>query len=253
METINIQGLDAPVFLRAIESPYDTQNVFDFVKSIRNAANYETLAQCFTRAVESDEGLHRLYSERFAPRYPTNDELLQNPANSFGRALGEHMIRNGITLDFQGVDTSSVAATEAFHDYVRNRALRVHDMLHVLVGGDTSPIGEGQVAAFQAAQYSAVIHTSIVAFITMHVAFLESQRLARWTHLLNEALTAGQRATPFLGVPWELHMAEDLVGLRNRFKIAKLSASGYDQRHSTYGKGASHEAHSATAVVNLGP
>lgn len=226
VESISIPGLNIPAFIKAIQIPYDTQNVFEIIKGLVKSENYETLSKCFRQGTAKDEGLQALYRERFAPRYPSNDELLTNPPKSLGRILGEHMVRNNITLDFQGIDTSIVDdGGLGFDDYVRQRGLRVHDILHVMLNADTSPIGEGLVGAFQGVQYGAIIHMLITYFMGMHVAFYQTEKHHRWTILLGEAMEAGRKAVPFWGVPWESLMAEDIDVLRERFKITKLPNS----------------------------
>jgi ubiquinone biosynthesis protein Coq4 len=219
-----IPGLDVLAFLKLIESPYDTQAVFDLIKTALNAPNYPDIGHCFLVGTEKDQGLQKLYREGYVPRFPTNEELLKNPPGSLGRLLADHLISNNISLDFQGIELHNIYdKKENFVDYSRMRGLRVHDILHVVLGADISPIGEGQAAAFQAAQYGAMIHATTLSFVGMHVAFYESKKLYGWILLLGEALQAGMAATPFYGVPWEEYFAENLDDLRRRFNIRKLS------------------------------
>lgn len=225
MSEIQIPGLDIPAFLRAVESPYDTQNVFNLIKTMVQSPNAAYLGQALREATASDQGLKQLYNDRFIPKLPTNDELLAYPEHSLGRTLGEHLIRNKINLDFEGINTHVYDRNETFDEYVRQRALRIHDVLHIVTGADTSPMGEGQLSAFQWAQYKAAFHSIAVSYKTLHVCFYDHERVSEWIHLLTEALNAGQKAVPVFGIPWELYWAENVDELRERFKINKLTAA----------------------------
>jgi len=224
---IDIPGLNIEAFLKTVQSPYDTQAVFDKIRTLATSSALPYLSTSMREQFDKDEGLHALYVERYAPRYLTNDELMECPANSLGRSLGEHLIRNNITLEFQGIDMSQIYDKQQdIYDYGRLRALRVHDILHVLLGADTSPIGEGVVSAFLAAQYTATFHSMSIATMSLHVAFFDNAKLPVWIKGLSDALQAGARATPVFGVAWESLLNEDLEMLRERFKITPVRTNG---------------------------
>jgi ubiquinone biosynthesis protein Coq4 len=218
-----LPGLNIPAFLKLIESPYDTQAAFDLIRTLVGSSEFARISQCFLQNTEADKELQEMHRARYCPRFPTNEELLDNPPNSLGRRLADHLITNKISLDFQGIDLHNLYnKMESFLDYTRLRSLRVHDILHVMLGADISPIGEGQVGAFQGAQYGGIFHAVTISFVTMHVAFIESERMHRWMELLNEALEAGRKAPSFYSIAWEKYFAEDIDVLRRRFNIPKL-------------------------------
>lgn len=222
-DAVSIPGLNIPAYLGLIQNPYDTQVVFNLIRTLSNSENLKDLSLSFGAATAVDPGLQELYRSRYAPLYPTNQDLLKLPKGSLGQTLAEHLISNKIELDFQGIDKSNIFERQAnISDYARLRALRLHDILHVLIGADTSPIGESMVAAFQAAQYSNTFQSVTVSFLLLHVAFFENKKLHGCIKSVSQAFETGLRATPAYGVPWEDFLGESLASLRERFNISQV-------------------------------
>jgi ubiquinone biosynthesis protein Coq4 len=215
-----IQGLNVDAFLKCIHDPYDTQSVFDLFGGMVTSGRYAELSQCYVHNAKCDCALMELFEKRYAPRFPTIPEMEKLPANSLGRVLAEHLVRNKIDLGFTGIDISkSYGKQETFEQFLRTRSMRTHDILHVLIGADTTPICEGQVAAFGAAQYSAPSHAMIQSFLLAHLQFFDPAYLHEGMKAMHAAFAAGLKAAPYLGVAWEEFLGEDIGALRKRFGI----------------------------------
>jgi ubiquinone biosynthesis protein Coq4 len=213
-----IPGLDIPAFLQLIENPYETQSVFDLYGHMVKSGRFNEVNQCYMKAAEKDSALLELYANRYHPRFPTKAELLKMPPGSLGWHLGRHLEANAITPDFQGIDTTGAfAKQETFAEYARMRGLRLHDVLHVLLGVDTSPIGEGQVSAFAAAQYCHPFHTTILSYTFAHLLFFQPESVHDGLKAINRAFSMGLKAQPYYGVPWEDYLSDSLESLRRRF------------------------------------
>ncbi len=143
------------------------------------------------------------------------EQLLQFPAGSLGKEYGLFLKRNRITpIQFSG------KYSDLFDLYpVSIRYIQVHDIFHVLLGFETSILGElGVYSYIQQKNYSS----------SLNLAFQTGKMIAFMRHPLNpkrvqKAIDEGQKkalhSQELLTVPWENHFEEPLTNLREQYGL----------------------------------
>ncbi len=127
------------------------------------------------------------------------------PEGSFGRGFLEHRDRTG--LDPEGLlevharaQWQQVAELDPMRAWFRDRTILTHDLLHVLTGYDTDPVGEATLLAFVLGQGVGRAQ----ALLTFG-AGLAAWRVVgwRWPRYLLRAWRRGQRARFLAALPYE--------------------------------------------------
>jgi ubiquinone biosynthesis protein COQ4 len=155
--------------------------------------------------------------------------LADLPAGSFGRAYYDHIVANNL-------DRKLASGYRKFHEmleasgvlkdmpgdvkYKTLRGFQIHDLLHIVTGYDTTPLGEIALQAFGLAQMPNLYNGMWVATVTTRMTYLDPMSQAP----LMDAISAGWqfgRACPNLNlVRWEEMLSRDLKELRAAYGIA---------------------------------
>ena len=105
--------------------------------------------------------------------------------------------------------------------YLAERGFQLHDMVHVLTGFDTSPLGEVRVVSFTVAQTPAPYPALIIASRPLQAALYKPQLLPPIMDAITEGWALGRRAKPLITVHWEDFWERPLAELRREYQLAE--------------------------------
>lgn len=206
---------DAQSYLKFGWDPFDTQSILNLQKALVTAPNRADMIQWLTKAVSEDAGFMQLFQELYNPRFPTNEELIQYPTGSFAQVLGAHLIKNGITLDFAGLDTSMFLNQDVnVLSYFSMRALRLHDVVHVILGLGVTPLEEYAVASFTLGQYHSPYHTLLVSAGAIYTVFHRPDQLREYQEMTNRFYELGKNSVFVTGFRFEEHLSTPISEVR---------------------------------------
>jgi ubiquinone biosynthesis protein Coq4 len=136
-------------------------------------------------------------------------QLAQLPPDTLGGTYARHMM--GL-----GLDPAAFLTTE--DDWLEQRMAIGHDIFHVIVGYDASPVGEFGVAAFTLVQYRDLLNVFVLSFVPL------SLTNPLWTLPLLRALVRGTRmgraSQPVVAYAVEDNWAKPLWIVRQELGIA---------------------------------
>jgi ubiquinone biosynthesis protein COQ4 len=213
-----IPGFDIDAFLKVCQDPNRTQETLNIGKKFVEFPAPSELFGPLSEAVSKSEGLQRLFRDRYLPRLPKMDELAAFPEGSLGKELANHLTSNQINLEFAGLDTAHYYdQIKTPVEYLRMRALRLHDIQHVVAGLSTSLLDEYALAAFQYGQFASPYYSVVLASGLIHFTFYRPREVPQLMDVVSQYYEIGKRCELWLGVPWEEHWETPLVELRARY------------------------------------
>lgn len=215
-----VPGLDIKALMKFAVEPTDTQAILDVQKSMLLAPNRSQMIEWTQKSIEASEGLKQLYSERYIPDFPANDELLACPEDSLGRAIGVHLVSNGIQLDFSGLDLSMFYLKEMnLLTYLSIRGIRIHDIIHTILGLGVSPIDEYAVASFTLAQFRSPYHMVLVSSGYIHTAFYQPELIPNFLDTIHKYYNLGLKAEFVMGYRFEANLDRPLAEVRSALHL----------------------------------
>lgn len=164
---------------------------------------------------------------------PTDVEALSRcPEGSLGRGylaflrdngLEEKLATNYRVYQDKLKASGFLAGIPEDMEYMVLRVFQLHDIMHVLTGYDSSPLGEIGLQSFYLAQVRFPYFAMWISATTTRATYVDPKGLER----LMDAISAGWmhgRQTPQLQFGrWEEHFAEPLEALRERFGIVPMT------------------------------
>lgn len=139
------------------------------------------------------------------------EALVQLPPETLGGAYARHMISLGL-------DPAAFLTPE--DNWLEQRIAIGHDIFHVIVGCDASPVGEFGVAAFTLVQYWDLLNVFVLSFVPL------SLTNPRWTMKLGLALVRGFRmgwvSRPVVAYAVEDNWDKPLVQVRQELGIGQF-------------------------------
>ena len=103
------------------------------------------------------------------------------------------------------------------------RGFQIHDMLHVLTGCDSTPLGELKLAAFYLAQLRFPYHAMRLAVTMTHMAFVSPEIMTQAMDVMAEGWLYGRRVQNLNFHRWEDELDTPLVELKRRFGLDVLA------------------------------
>ncbi len=215
-----IPGLDLKSFLKFAIDPTNTQAVFDIRASMIKAPNRPEMIASTVAALEASETFMDLYRKRYIPEFPTTDGLLAHPEGSLGRIVGNHLKTNGIQLDFSGLNLDMIYLREMnLLTFIAIRGLRIHDIIHAVLGLGVSPIDEYAHASFTLAQYCSPFHMTLLSSGYLHTAFYEPSEIPRFLETTNRFYQMGAKAVFISGYDFESNFATPIQDVRRQLRL----------------------------------
>ena len=215
-----IPGLDTNSFFKFAANTHDTQANFDMQKELIKSPNRMESLSYLIRSCQQSPELMKLFNDKYMNRFPTTVELLAMPPNSLGHQLGLHLQTHHIALDFAGVDSNVFYNQEiTLPVYLGIRALRNHDVLHVLLGRDVSPMSEYYVFAFQIAQFQSPLHMVSLSAGLLGATLCHIIDPVVFMSQICEAFQRGQKAKFVFGFPLEDHWLTPIEDVRQSLNL----------------------------------
>lgn len=148
------------------------------------------------------------------------EELRQYPVGTFGRTYADHMQANQL----QPFNVSPALEEVAQRNVFALRYVVTHDILHVLLGFDTSYAGEIGVLAFAAAQnYSRSLKFSLL-LATLLYPLLAPRQVKAIFENRRRGWQMGKQAAFLLGYRFEDDWAELIEVLKSRLQLTPVSS-----------------------------
>ncbi|MEM9161927.1 MAG: Coq4 family protein [Cyanobacteria bacterium P01_F01_bin.4] len=143
------------------------------------------------------------------------DQLSQLPKGTLGHEYAQHMQANNI----QPLQISPDLQQEAKQDPFALRFTLSHDILHVLLGFDTSYAGEAGVLSFTMAQgYSFALsaYQPVLTFLYPLIFSAEGEQMRANIH---RGETLGRQANCLLAYPFEKDWARPITDIRTELRL----------------------------------
>jgi len=202
---------------RLIQNPDKLKEVLDLAEIATYHTHPEKLVE-YEREILEIPGFRTLYEsgDKTLIEDPYNiDDLLALPERTLGYEFANHMKENRLSSEFY---THTNTATPM--QYLRNRLLKTHDIIHVMTGFDTSEDGEVGVQAFYLAQYSSPVPLAILGgglinlVVTDRVSFAEDRM-----EKIVRGYKMGKHAKNILFVKWEQYFNKNIDEIRSEFNL----------------------------------
>ncbi len=218
-----IPGLDLHSLMSFAIDPQNTQAILDVQKSMLGAPNRPQMIQWVAQSFANEVEFQKLLSERYIPDFPSNAELMKFPVESLGRYLGEHLNRNNIQLDFAGLDLSMFYGKELnAMTYFSIRGIRIHDIVHTLLGLGVSAVDEYCVASFTLAQFRSPYHMQLVSSGYINTAFYAPENIPMFLDGIHRFYNLGRKAKFITGYKFEDNFAKPLREVRRELNLMDL-------------------------------
>lgn len=170
--------------------------------------------------VKEDGDARALIEERYTKGFLTLDELKTYPKNSLGYLMFKQIDDEGLDV-YPLIDMSQFSEKE----YLRERRREIHDVLHVVLGYDTSLIGEASLNTFLASQSGMPVCLMIPAGVMLKYIFQEPDQVKPLMDSLFEAWKWGKASRSPFGIRWEEYLKQDVDSLRELLKPSLQKAS----------------------------
>ncbi|MDJ0767340.1 MAG: Coq4 family protein [Ilumatobacter sp.] len=174
------------------------------------------------------EGSDSFLAERFLPEPTTLDRLAECPPESLGAYFRQFVVENNLEADLArnyreyNEELTQSGKLDRLPDdlsYMMLRGFQIHDILHVLTGYTSRPMGELGLAAFYLAQLRFPYHAMRMAVTAAHVAFVSPAGITKAMDAIAEGWLYGRRTPNLSFHRWEDELDAPLHELRERFGI----------------------------------
>jgi ubiquinone biosynthesis protein Coq4 len=196
-------------------------HLLGFMQNPSDVGAIQEIYRCYTKdqkiqdAVEevllADPRFRELYETRYMPEPYTLDQLKTLPPNTFGYMYASFMEENNLKLDF--IDDFSGSDILS---YLWCRAKHVHDITHLIVGFDTSLLGEAGVKGFELAQYRSPAAAAIFGGGILSVSAIEPRLMVPMLNAFVAGYSAGQTYPLLNGIKWDLEWETPMEELRRK-------------------------------------
>lgn len=215
-----LENLDLESFIKFTLDPFDTQAVINMQKMLVTSPRRPEMIKHVQEIISADKDFVQLYNEKYIPQFPTTAQLSAYPEGTFGKVVANHLITNGIELDFAGIDISVFLKQEmTLMGYLGIRGIRTHDLFHAVLGLGTSPIEEYTLTSFTLAQFASPYHMMIVASGYLHTAFHTPELIPQFLAETHRSFELGKKAKSFIGFKFEEHFGTPIEELRKMLNI----------------------------------
>jgi ubiquinone biosynthesis protein Coq4 len=218
--TPSIDNFAIDSFLHFVKTPENTQEIFKIQQALLGHPNRKEMAQWAYKAAMADESFMSLFESRYLPSFPLTKELEACEEGTLGNEVAKHLIRNGISLDFAGLDSSVFYQVEHHPlTYLATRAFRNHDVFHVVLGLGVAPVDEYNLLNFQLAQFSSAYHFVLMAAGYLHMAFYKPEQMRDMIESTHRHFQMGKNARFFPGYKFEENWKTPIAEVRRELRI----------------------------------
>ena len=165
------------------------------------------------RMTEEQPAVADLYGEGYDPELDVA-RLAELPDGTLGREYARFIRDNGI--DPLG-DLLALGAPTNLLEYAFRRAYKLHDVMHVVLGCDTSVLGEVRIVSFSVGQAGAEDGRAAdlaLAVLLLHLALRRVHEFKPAIELAEEWMRLGQRSKLYVGVRLEDQLSRPVAEAR---------------------------------------
>jgi ubiquinone biosynthesis protein Coq4 len=194
---------------KIIKNPYDTDVVIRAAQGLATPERFK-VSQDFLRALPGGEEI--FLNKPLLPAFNV-DELLKYPEETLGHKFAVHMKTNNLDPDFFDVKFND-NISYSFYRYGK-----IHDVLHVVTGFDTSIAGEIGVLSYSFAQSRGPGALMIASLAMLHGVFFKPHLLADFTRAFVKGWQLGENSQSYHITDWNdlmkrpLSEARQIIGL----------------------------------------
>lgn len=189
------------------------KNIIPVIK-LGNIISDTDAAKRATATVLEDPIAQQLIKQRYGTGIPNVEGLLNYPENSIGFTLGSFMQENG--LDHYPFP---IEANYTDDIYLRERRRQLHDLVHVVMGWDTSLQGEAKVNAFIVGQAAFPISVIISAGVLIISIFKFPGSVQQIYHDLMAAHLLGKNSRSIFSIKWEEILDQPIESIRALLEV----------------------------------
>ena len=188
-----------------LRNPEGTESVFDIEDGLKDTRAADGVVARVTRAPKVAE----MMRARYLAEPVDIDALEQLPEGTLGHGFARHILDHGFDPDYY-----RKIEVESDLDWVMMRMRQTHDIWHVLLGIDTSRLGEIAVKAFELSQTWRPLAAVITCGGMMRYLMKEPEQLGDAMAHISHGYQLGRLAEPFLAQKWEEAWDKPLVEWR---------------------------------------
>ena len=188
-----------------LRNPEGTESVFDIEDGLKDTRAADGVVARVSRAPEVAE----MMRTRYLAEPVDIDALEQLPEGTLGHGFARHILDHGFDPDYY-----RKIEVESDLDWVMMRMRQTHDIWHVVLGIDTSRLGEIAVKAFELSQTWRPLAAVITCGGMMRYLMKEPEQLGDAMAHISHGYQLGRLAEPFLAQKWEEAWDKPLVEWR---------------------------------------
>ena len=188
-----------------LRNPEGTESVFDIEDGLKDIRAAESVVKRVSRDAEVAE----MMRERYVAAPVDIDALERLPEGTLGHSFARHILDHGFDPDYY-----RKIEVESDLDWVMMRMRQTHDIWHVVLGIDTSRLGEIAVKAFELSQTWRPLAAVITCGGMMRYLMKEPEQLGDAMAHISHGYQLGRLAEPFLAQKWEEAWDKPLVEWR---------------------------------------
>lgn len=176
------------LFMRFINRPTDTENIFNMTKAFQLSASPELQKTLITPLLECTH-LREDFENQVWYGHPNMKTLRGYPEGSFGKTVADFFKANNLDEDlFPKADYSSLV------NYITSRVYQTHDFWHVLTGYSIGLEDELALQAFSVGQYKQPLPLTIIAGGIIHIMQKHPQRAGSVLEAITDGYERGRQS-----------------------------------------------------------
>jgi ubiquinone biosynthesis protein Coq4 len=137
-------------------------------------------------------------------------QLAALPPDTLGGAYARHMLQMGFDPD--------TFVSQDSQDWIGRRAALAHDVHHVIVGFDASPVGEFGLAAYCLVQFWDLLNVFVLSFVPITLIGYPRQ-IFRLMRAISRGLWLGLISKPIMAYPFESNWQTPLQQVRQELRL----------------------------------
>ena len=216
----------AEKFLTAVDRPLDYGVYFLFNEWWAEAP--QRAIDAYAERLRSVPDAEAFLAARHLPDPVSVEDLARCEPGTLGHGYHRFVVDNDLAAnlgrDYRAFNAQLTASGQLDRlpedlSYTIVRGFQIHDVLHVLTGFDSSPMGELKQAAFHFAQLHFPYHAMRMAITTAHMAFVAPEIIEQGMDAIVEGWLLGRSSRNLHFERWEDCFDEPIERIRERMNI----------------------------------
>ncbi|MEA5505645.1 Coq4 family protein [Halotia wernerae UHCC 0503] len=195
----------------------DDRGNLDLIEELSTSLVDSHAFQLAVEAMKAKPEVAEIVAERYMAPPHDLEALLQYPQDSLGYTYASSLKQQG----FQTL--AAEVKIESDTSYIENRWQQTHDIWHIIVGFDTSEIGEIGLQAFYLAQFQLPLASMLIANTLISTTLLQPEELSPLLGAIAKGWEMGQTAKPLIAQKWEQAWEKPILVWRAELNIQPIS------------------------------